>query len=141
MRIFGSKKIQGHLTSHTDCFLWTLNLTSHTLTAFLWTLNLTSHTLTAQKCVTLNSSKGCSWPKASHLGICFEIGHLGEVQMGFNFPRTRLSPRPIHHTPVAQVYPTLYRGTSLMRKRTPPGPHHMPMPRVLQGYLAHKKRF
>jgi len=35
---------------------------------------------------------------------------------------------------------TMYRGTSLTRKRLLLGPFGEPVPRALEGYLAHKKR-
>jgi hypothetical protein len=49
-----------------------------------------------------------------------------------NLPRI---PEIFHESPEATLVDkmSVYRGTSLIRKRTPQGPYHRPMPRVLRG--------
>jgi len=46
------------------------------------------------------------------------------------FPRGRQMRKPLY--PIDRVAP--YRGTSLIRKRTPLGPYRRRMPRVLGGW-------
>ena len=51
--------------------------------------------------------------------------HAAEVDSPFPLSFSSLHPQTLHSN--------LYRGTSLMRKRTPLGPYRTPMTRVLGG--------
>jgi len=75
----------------------------------------------------------------THTSLIFSLSltrHGQDIAFSFSLSLSRHGqerPTPAHLEPASDVGCEVYRGASLIRKRTPLGPFRRPMPRVLGG--------